>query len=433
MWSLVYSVFQQWGHCIPCLLLPKDARTEHSHRLVLTKWNRRSFYTFCVFWSSLHGDPIAAFKRCSHWIFLHCFILTRWNQRSFYTLCVFQSSLHGDLILIPFWLAIGQSAFFLYLLCVSIKSSRWSDSDSFLARHWSISVLFIPFVCFNQVFTVIWFWFLSGSPLVNQVAGACWTWWTWTHRRGWRCRWRSGCATTRTLSVIACSTSSVWSSATRVWRTTWSLPPWFVFHCWSFLCSATVHYWADSLHSHVILHEWLAFYSVFLNSHWSGVLTHWCHMKLLPSWNILCTPYKYVPCHFVQNHVRSVYAYLAVTCHLHFWQNDQDLLQTTPVTRGWNGYQNKSEKKFDRGVENSPTAPGGTWTPGPFNPKSHTLTTELFPLPRCQTDCFMFRRCVRLTGWTECGHDTWKNARQSPPTSSTRWSTPKCRSECWSF
>ena len=44
---------------------------------------------------------------------------------------------------------------------------------------------------------------------------------------------------------------------------------------------------ADSSRSHVIVREWLAFYSAFLNIHWSGVLSAcmaaWCHMKLLPS------------------------------------------------------------------------------------------------------------------------------------------------------
>ena len=48
-----------------------------------------------------------------------------------------------------------------------------------------------------------------------------------------------------------------------------------------------------------------------------------------------------------------MYACLAVTCHLHFWQNDWDFLHATVVTWVWNGYQNKSqhrkstlEKKF---------------------------------------------------------------------------------------
>ena len=55
-------------------------------------------------------------------------------------------------------------------------------------------------------------------------------------------------------------------------------------------------------------------------------------MKLLPSRRVLCTPYNHAPCHFMQSHIRKVYAYLAVTCHLHFWQNDRGLLRATAVT-----------------------------------------------------------------------------------------------------
>ena len=40
-----------------------------------------------------------------------------------------------------------------------------------------------------------------------------------------------------------------------------------------------------------------------------------------------------------------MYACLAVTCHLHFWQNDRDFLRATAVTRGWNGYWNKSQHR----------------------------------------------------------------------------------------
>ena len=35
----------------------------------------------------------------------------------------------------------------------------------------------------------------------------------------------------------------------------------------------------------------------------------------------------------------KVYACLGVTCHLHFWQNDQGLLRA--VTRGWNRHQKR--------------------------------------------------------------------------------------------
>ena len=58
----------------------------------------------------------------------------------------------------------------------------------------------------------------------------------------------------------------------------------------------------------------------------------------------------------------TVYACLAVTCHLHCWQNDRDLLRATAVTRGWNGYQNESAQKVNPGEENSPAAPAGIRT-----------------------------------------------------------------------
>ena len=76
---------------------------------------------------------------------------------------------------------------------------------------------------------------------------------------------------------------------------------------------------------------------------WHG----WCHMKLLPPRRVLCTPYNRAPCHFMQSHIRKVYACLAVIGHLHFWQKDRDLLCATAVTRWWNGYRNKIQhRKF---------------------------------------------------------------------------------------
>ena len=48
---------------------------------------------------------------------------------------------------------------------------------------------------------------------------------------------------------------------------------------------------------------------------------------------------------FSRSHIRKVYACLAVTCHLHFCQNDRDFLRATAVTRGWNEYRNKSQHR----------------------------------------------------------------------------------------
>ena len=65
--------------------------------------------------------------------------------------------------------------------------------------------------------------------------------------------------------------------------------------------------------SDVILHEWLAFYSPFLNIHRSGVLTAlaWLvpHETAAVLAQVLCTPYNHAPCHFMQSHIRKVYAY----------------------------------------------------------------------------------------------------------------------------
>ena len=92
-----------------------------------------------------------------------------------------------------------------------------------------------------------------------------------------------------------------------------------------------------------------SFIARFLNIHQSGVFTAlaWLvpHETAAVSAQVLTTPYNHAPCHFTQSHICKVYACLAVTCHLHFWQNDQDLLRATAVTQGWNGYRNKSQHR----------------------------------------------------------------------------------------
>ena len=108
------------------------------------------------------------------------------------------------------------------------------------------------------------------------------------------------------------------------------------------------------------------FIARFLNSHqWctysadmAGATWNCCHLGAFSVHYI----YNHAPCYFTQSHIRKVYACLAVTCHLRFWQNDQDLLHATAVTLGWNGCQNKSAQKTDPGEENSPAIPAGTQT-----------------------------------------------------------------------
>ena len=75
-------------------------------------------------------------------------------------------------------------------------------------------------------------------------------------------------------------------------------------------------------------------------------------------------PWTSLRCHFIQSHIGRMYVGLAVTCHLHFWRNDRDLLRATAVTPGWSGYRNKSQhrKLTLAREENSPAAPAGTGT-----------------------------------------------------------------------
>ena len=97
----------------------------------------------------------------------------------------------------------------------------------------------------------------------------------------------------------------------------------------------------------------------FLNINRSGysavwLLHGWCHASetAAVSAQVLYTPYSNAPglrCGFIRN---CVYVgrmcvsrgSVAVTCHLHIWQNGRDL---AAVTWGWNGYRNKCQhRKF---------------------------------------------------------------------------------------
>ena len=135
---------------------------------------------------------------------------------------------------------------------------------------------------------------------------------------------------------------------------------------------------------------------------WHG----WCQMKLLPSRRVLCTPYNHAPCHFMQNRIRHVHACLAVTCHLHLWQNDRDLLRATAVTRG-SGTDTEikvSTESRPRRRKKIPAAPAGIRT-RPFNHESGALTTELSPLTRVsasdsKTITDLMSALTRVTGVT---------------------------------
>ena len=101
---------------------------------------------------------------------------------------------------------------------------------------------------------------------------------------------------------------------------------------------------------------------------------------------------------FNKSHVRKVYVCLAGTCHLHFWQNDRDFLRATAVTRGWNGYRNKSqhrkstlEKKilppFQQGFE-----------PATFQSRVRCSNHWAIPAPKESTKPTVLKTGCMLTG-----------------------------------
>ena len=72
--------------------------------------------------------------------------------------------------------------------------------------------------------------------------------------------------------------------------------------------------------------------------------------------------------------------WLAVTCHLHFRQNGQDILRAPAVTLFWNGYRTKSQHRkltLEKKIL-PPLLPDSNL--GPFDHESGALTTELSPL-----------------------------------------------------
>ena len=122
-------------------------------------------------------------------------------------------------------------------------------------------------------------------------------------------------------------------------------------HCWCrlLLCSTILHSWTDWLCLPVILNEWLFFNSVFLNMHWSGVLTVlFCCYMAGATWNCwysVCSVYTIQPCamwcHFMQSHRRRVDTCLAVTCTV--GRMTGIFCDATAVTWGWKEYRNKSQ------------------------------------------------------------------------------------------
>ena len=177
------------------------------------------------------------------------------------------------------------------------------------------------------------------------------------------------------------------------------LPGMLVLHnraccAWSLLYNAVLHSQADFLYPcHVWF--WMSDCSFFMAHseclHWSGAPTVlFCRYMAGATWNSCCltgcSVYTKQPCtmsrHFMQSRIpRVVHVCLAVTSHVHFWQNDWILLCATVVTRGRNRYGHKSQHRkltLEKKIF-LPLLLG--FKPTTFRSWVWCSTTELFPLP----------------------------------------------------
>ena len=106
---------------------------------------------------------------------------------------------------------------------------------------------------------------------------------------------------------------------------------------------------ADSLRLHVILHEWIAFYSA-LFPYQSGVLTALAWLVPHETAAIsTCSVYTIQPCTMSLHAKPHMWGTSRFGCNLSpvLLAEWMDLLHDTAVTQGWNGYRTKSQhRKF---------------------------------------------------------------------------------------
>ena len=152
--------------------------------------------------------------------------------------------------------------------------------------------------------------------------------------------------------------------------------------CWSLLYSANLCSRADALYYSVYCRMWLkmnvAFYSTLSVCYtFYGACAIWncCYLTAFCVHRTTNEPHS-MSSHLMHSHIRRLYACLAITCHLHFWQRQE-----------WNRYRNKvSTESWSRRRKVSRLDSN----PPPFNHESGALTTCLSPL--MQSVC-----CVTFT------------------------------------
>ena len=130
--------------------------------------------------------------------------------------------------------------------------------------------------------------------------------------------------------------------------------------CWLLLFYLALFSTLEQTHCTLVMcnSEWVtcAFYCIFLNIYWNGVLTVLFSYVDGAMWKCWCLtlstcsvytiqPYTSLQCHLIPSHICRVHVCLGVACHLQFWQNGRGLLHATVVTQRWNRYWNESQHR----------------------------------------------------------------------------------------
>ena len=110
----------------------------------------------------------------------------------------------------------------------------------------------------------------------------------------------------------------------------------YYYYYWSLLYGAILCSQADSLHSSCMCSEWKRSFLISTKVvYWQRYLVASC---MAGATRNCCCLSKFCVHHTTMDQftvsLHTVHVCLSVTCHLHFWQNDRDLLHATVVTEG---------------------------------------------------------------------------------------------------
>ena len=191
-------------------------------------------------------------------------------------------------------------------------------------------------------------WQMEGQQGVKRVCQACpWSvlnssftllWQTKPHDNAGHSRMVRGQQGTKKKRHV-CQALSILAVILFCMNTCWA-PHFEMSHKPFTMATLTLFSASEQIHCTLVIRNWMSdcsFTQHTLNIHRSSynafwLLHGWCHMKLLLSRHTFCIHHTAM-CQFTVSLYSKTHdrVRLAVTCHLHFWKKDWDLLHATAV------------------------------------------------------------------------------------------------------